>query len=214
MRPFPNDPTNLFVSTATLTEAGREKRGRPSLPMNVPFAYIGATGFEPATPLNLIFGCEAAPSRRISQMQAFWRLTNTTLQTIYADHSGKSTISPHFPGYSVPKRAHFEVVGINGLATSKRHTSRSFGVKQMARSTWPGRAIPRSMCLHAGRHETNSLRCFGPPREEIGTRSAVPGRHGVNGYVHGPDPALDAQRHDVDDGSAAGKHHPGSPFTI
>jgi integrase len=55
--------------------------------------------------LNPILGVEAAPSRRISQMQAFWRLTDSTLRTIYADPSRESTNRPHFPGYTVPKRA-------------------------------------------------------------------------------------------------------------
>src|SRR5262245_5270822 len=58
--------------------------------------------------LNPIFRVKAAPSRRMSQMQAFWRLTDYALHTLYADHSGKSTISPHFPGFSVPKRAHVQ----------------------------------------------------------------------------------------------------------
>jgi hypothetical protein len=56
--------------------------------------------------LNPIFRVKAAPSRRMSQMQAFWRLTDSTLHTLYADHSRKSTIRPCFPGFSVPKRAH------------------------------------------------------------------------------------------------------------
>jgi len=41
----------------------------------------------------------------MSQMQAFWRLTDSTLYTLYADRTRKSTNSPHFAGYSVPKRA-------------------------------------------------------------------------------------------------------------
>jgi hypothetical protein len=77
--------------------------------------------------LNPILRAEAAASRRISQMQAFWRLTGFTVHTLYADHSQKSTICPHFPGFSVPKRAHLEVIGTDGLATSMRHASRSFG---------------------------------------------------------------------------------------
>jgi hypothetical protein len=60
--------------------------------------------------LNPIFRVKSASSRRISQMQAFWRLTDSTLHTLYADHGGNSTISPHFPFFSVPKRAHFEVI--------------------------------------------------------------------------------------------------------
>jgi hypothetical protein len=56
--------------------------------------------------LNPILWAEAATSRRISQMQAFWRLTDSTLHTVYADHSRKSTNRPHFTGFSVPKRAH------------------------------------------------------------------------------------------------------------
>jgi hypothetical protein len=63
----------------------------------------------------------------MSQMQAFWRLTDSTLHTLYADHSRKSTIRPCFPGFSVPKRAHLEVIRIDELATRKRHASRSFG---------------------------------------------------------------------------------------
>jgi hypothetical protein len=58
--------------------------------------------------LNPILWAKAALSRRMSQMQAFWRLTDSTLHTVYADHSRKSTIRPHFPGFSVPKRAHHE----------------------------------------------------------------------------------------------------------
>lgn len=55
--------------------------------------------------LNAIYGFEAAPSRRMSQMQAFWRLTDFTLRTVCADHSRESTNWPHFPGFSVPKCA-------------------------------------------------------------------------------------------------------------
>jgi hypothetical protein len=75
--------------------------------------------------LNPIIRVKVAPSRRISQVQAFWRLTDSTLHTLYADHSRKSMNSPHFPDFSVPERAHFEVIGTDGLATSKRHASRS-----------------------------------------------------------------------------------------
>jgi hypothetical protein len=35
--------------------------------------------------LNPILWAEAAASRRISQMQAFWRLTDFTLPTLYAN---------------------------------------------------------------------------------------------------------------------------------
>src|SRR5262249_4641209 len=55
--------------------------------------------------LNPILWVKVAPSRRIPQMQAFWRLTDFILHTLYADHSGKSTICPHFPGFSLPKPA-------------------------------------------------------------------------------------------------------------
>src|SRR6516164_1898714 len=41
----------------------------------------------------------------MSQMQAFWRLTDSTLYTIYADSRGEPTICPHFPGFSLPKPA-------------------------------------------------------------------------------------------------------------
>src|SRR5262249_27049622 len=56
--------------------------------------------------LNPILWAEAATSRRISQMQAFWRLTDSTLHTVYADRSRESTFRPYFPGFCVPKRAH------------------------------------------------------------------------------------------------------------
>ena len=63
--------------------------------------------------LNPILRVKAASSRRISQMQAFWRLTDSTLHTLYADHSRKSTILPQFPGFSVPKRAHTNTIEIS-----------------------------------------------------------------------------------------------------
>jgi hypothetical protein len=55
--------------------------------------------------LNPILWVKAAPSRRMSQMQAFWRLTDFTLHKVYADHNRKSTIRPHFPGFSLPNPA-------------------------------------------------------------------------------------------------------------
>jgi hypothetical protein len=55
--------------------------------------------------LNPILWAEVAPSRRMSQMQAFWWFTNSTLHTLYADHSRKPTICPHFPGFSLPNPA-------------------------------------------------------------------------------------------------------------
>jgi hypothetical protein len=58
--------------------------------------------------LNPILWVKAAPSRRMSQMQAFWRLTDFTHHTVYADHGRKSTTCPHFPGFSVPRRARIQ----------------------------------------------------------------------------------------------------------
>jgi integrase len=55
--------------------------------------------------LNPIFPVKSASSHRMSQMQAFWRLIDFTLRTVYPDSSSKSTICPQFPGFSVPKRA-------------------------------------------------------------------------------------------------------------
>src|SRR5215472_12230464 len=63
--------------------------------------------------LNPIFRVKSASSRRMSQMQAFWRLTDSTLHTLYADLSRKSTILPRFPGFSVPKRAHTNTIEIS-----------------------------------------------------------------------------------------------------
>jgi hypothetical protein len=62
--------------------------------------------------LNPIFRVRGASSRRMSQMQAFWRLTDFTLRTVYADHRWKTTFSPHFPGFSVPKRAQNRTIAI------------------------------------------------------------------------------------------------------
>jgi hypothetical protein len=42
---------------------------------------------------NPFLGCEAVSSRGIQQMQAFWRLTHSTLRTVSADSSGKSACS-------------------------------------------------------------------------------------------------------------------------
>jgi hypothetical protein len=58
--------------------------------------------------LNPILRVKAASSRRISQMQAFWWFTNSTHHRFYADSSGKPTISPHFPSFSLPKPSHID----------------------------------------------------------------------------------------------------------
>jgi hypothetical protein len=85
--------------------------------------------------VNPILRVEATPSRRISQMQAFWRLTDSTAYTLYADRSRKSTICPQFPGFSVPKRAHLE--GLRHRWTCHEHACDTrdvrSGTKQMTR---------------------------------------------------------------------------------
>src|SRR5262249_19189282 len=118
---------NPFLAVlASLPAQSLHGTGRPSekgLPQAFATASLRCRGdwLRTSDLLNPIFRVKAASSRRMSQMQAFWRLTDSTLHTLYADHSRKSTNSPHFPGFSVPKRAHFEVIGIDELAMSKRH---------------------------------------------------------------------------------------------
>jgi hypothetical protein len=51
----------------------------------------------------------------MSQTQASWRLTDSTIHPFYADHSQKPMIPTHFPSFSVPKLARFEVIGTDGL---------------------------------------------------------------------------------------------------
>jgi hypothetical protein len=89
--------------------------------------------------LNPIFRVKAASSRGMSQMQAFWRLTESTLHTLYADRSRESMICPCFPGLSVPKRAHLEVIGTDGVATTKRHSSGFVGDQAVStvELAWP-----------------------------------------------------------------------------
>ncbi len=55
--------------------------------------------------LNPILGVKVGSTRRISQVQAFWKLTVSTHHTFYADYSRKPLVFPHFPGFSLPKPA-------------------------------------------------------------------------------------------------------------
>ncbi len=79
--------------------------------------------------LNPILGGEAAPSRRMSQVQAFWRLTDSTHPTVYADHRRKSTICPHFPGLSLPNPARIPArtdllsLPVQGSAASRKRSA-------------------------------------------------------------------------------------------
>jgi hypothetical protein len=53
-------------------------------------------------------------------MQAFWRLTDSTHHTVYADSSRESTICPHFPGFSLPKRAQLDAIRAARNGSMKR----------------------------------------------------------------------------------------------
>src|SRR5437660_6513273 len=77
-------------------------------------------GCRPSDLLNPILGVKVASSRRMSQMQAVWRLTNSILHTVYADRSRKSTVCPYFPGFSLPNPAHLDAIRPATTGSMKR----------------------------------------------------------------------------------------------
>src|SRR5262245_59747556 len=80
-----------------------KKRGRLSRGGNRP-AYRG-DWIRTSDLLNPILEVEVSPARRIHQVQAFWRLMDSTYHTFYADYSRNPAVFPHFSGFSLPNPA-------------------------------------------------------------------------------------------------------------